>query len=148
MQKNCKVNVRQACLRMALLLGLSCMAALPVRAQSGDPEPDNSEAASYKVIRAALQLRDVSLRVHKTCINTGPIAPARTVGDYLAGYMAHMHSKGSSISTNCQSTRGGSRCELWMKHADGEDHWAWGISFEMDARGKANPSSVQCVGAG
>ncbi|MBQ5965078.1 hypothetical protein [Massilia sp. ZL223] len=123
----------------------------PAAAAFGPASQDSrtdADATTYRIIRSALQLRDVSLGVHKTCRDAAPLKPARTVGDYLAGFLAHMRSDANSISTSCHPHGGLQRCELWLAHADGDDEWKWGIRFDMDGKGKAKPSSVQCLGAG
>ena len=77
-----------------------------------------------------------------------PQLPARTIGDYLAGFLAAMGDGRNLLSTRCQPASGAARCELWLKHVDDEDKWAWGIAFRLDRRGRPQPSSVECLGAG
>ena len=77
-----------------------------------------------------------------------PQRPARTIGDYLAGFLAAMGDGRNRLSTRCQPASGAARCELWLKHVDDEDKWAWGIAFRLDRRGRPQPSSVECLGAG
>jgi hypothetical protein len=76
------------------------------------------------------------------------MAPASAIGDYLAGFMAHMQAGRNSVQAQCRPHGKLDRCELWLKHADSEDEWAWGIGFDMDSQGKPDPSSVTCLGAG
>ncbi len=117
-------------------------------AQAEMPTDAAAEADSYRVVRAALQLRDVSLRVHATCAQAAPQLPAKTIGDYLAGFLAAMGDGRNQLSARCRPASGAARCELWLKHADEEDKWAWGIAFQLDRLGRPRPSSVECLGAG
>ncbi len=123
---------------------VACLAQLQPSPQAGG----EFEASGYQAIRAALQLRDVPLRVHPTCRNAAPILPARSIGDYVAGFLSHMDSGRNSVTTACQPRPGGHRCDLWLKHADEEDEWGWGIRFDMDRRGRPRATSVRCLGSG
>jgi hypothetical protein len=105
-------------------------------------------SASYQAIRAALQLRDVPLRAHPTCRNAAPVLPARSIGDYLAGFLANMDKGRNTVTAACQPRGAGQRCELWLKHADEEDEWGWGIGFDVDRGGQARKGTVRCLGSG
>lgn len=102
-----------------------------------------------QVLRLALQLRDVPLSVHASCRGAGPDPADRTVGDYLAGFAAAMDRPSNTVETRCEPRRGsGAICELWFKHRSDEERWAWGLAFEVDAKGRPSRSSVRCLGAG
>lgn len=131
---------------LVFLGSLACLTASPSRA--GGTPTEGGQAEMYRVIQAALQLRDVPLRVHPTCAKAAPLLPARTIGDYLGGFLAAMGDGQNRVSARCKPGPGLPRCELWLKHADEEDEWAWGIAFQLDARGRPRPSSVQCLGTG
>ena len=97
----------------------------------------------------ALQLRDVPLSVHASCRAAGPDLGDRTIGDYLAGFLAAMDQPSNTVETRCEPRPGvRARCELWLKHRDDEERWAWGLSFDVDARGRPRRESVTCLGAG
>lgn len=130
-------------------LGVGLLVCAALQAARADmPADEAAQAERYRVVRAALQLRDVPLRVHASCAQAAPQLPARTVGDYLAGFLAAMGDGRNLLSTRCQPASGAARCELWLKHVDDEDKWAWGIAFRLDRRGRPQPSSVECLGAG
>ena len=130
-----------------LSVGLLVCAAFQL-AQADMPADEAAQAERYRVVRAALQLRDVPLGVHASCAQAAPQLPARTIGDYLAGFLAAMGDGRNQLSTRCRPASGAARCELWLKHADDEDKWAWGVAFQLDRRGRPRPSSVECLGAG
>ena len=117
-------------------------------AQAAAESEADSTSRAYQIIRSALQLRDVPLNTHSTCRNAAPALPAISIGDYLAGFLANMAEGSNRVTTACQPLGAGQRCEVWLKHADEEDEWAWGIRFEMDRRHKVRPSTVQCLGSG
>ena len=63
-------------------------------AQAEMPTDAAAEADSYRVVRAALQLRDVSLRVHATCAQAAP-QPWRALQALLrVGLPAHVVAPG------------------------------------------------------
>ena len=134
-------------LRYGIVAVFVAVAGAASAAASQDAAGD-SESRRYSVLRAALQLRDVPLRAHATCRDAAPVLPARSIGDYLAGFLANMDKGRNTVTTACQAQRKGQRCDLWLKHADGEDEWSWGIRFDMDRRGRALPGSVRCLGSG
>lgn len=101
------------------------------------------------VLRAALQLRDLPLSAHPSCLHAGPDTRDRTVGDYLAGMLAEMDQPSNTVETACQERPGGKhRCTLWLKHRDEEERWAWGLEFELDPAMRPMRQTVRCVGAG
>jgi hypothetical protein len=101
------------------------------------------------VLRMALQLRDVPLSVHPSCRTAGPDPADRTVGDYLAGFLAAMDQPSNTVETVCEPHPGAlARCSLWLKHRDDEDRWAWGLAFDVDMHGRPLRRSVRCIGAG
>jgi hypothetical protein len=133
---------------VAACIGIAAAAGNAAHAQAAAQTAVDSESRSYHAIRAALQLRDVPLRSHPTCRNAAPVMPAHSIGDYLAGFLANMDKGRNSVTAACQPRARGQRCELWLKHADEEDEWGWGIGFDVDARGQPRAASVRCLGSG
>lgn len=128
--------------------GAIALAAEPAVADTGVDASENAVLEAYHTVRAAMALRDVPLSIHPTCSGAAPQSEAKTVGDYLAGFLAAMDSGHNRITTRCRKTSRISTCELWLKHADDEDEWGWGILFAMNERGKPNRSSIRCLGSG
>jgi hypothetical protein len=128
--------------------GIVAMGAELVLAEGGGPSAEEAEKRAYYILRAAMALRDVPLSVHPTCSRAAPQLPAKTIGDYLSGFLAAMEYGRNRITTLCRATAKVSNCELWLKHADDEDEWAWGIAFEINEKGQPDRSSVRCLGAG
>ena len=108
------------------------------------------------VIDAAIASADVPLSVSSTCANAGTEAADRTIGRYLAGFMAQMQSpeKKNWIETTIEpgkSDKGepGSLCTLTLRHEDGDDRWGWGVRFFVrTSDGMVLQQSFTCVGAG
>ena len=136
-------------LGMALAFGLVATG-FPAVAGS-EPSPD-SAATARTALRGALMLRDLPLRSHATCRDVGPHPDDKTVGDYLAGFLAALTDGTNQIKADCQPAKGKAgrqRCEVWLKHTDKEDQWAWGLQFDMtNGARKVDPASVRCLGAG
>jgi hypothetical protein len=119
-------------------------------AWAAEEQPTAHDAATARAaLRAALQLRDVPLSVHASCRQAGADAADRTVGDYFAGQLAAMDKPSNTISARCDAGPGTRRtCSVWWRHRDEEERWAWGLAFELDAKGRALTRSVRCLGAG
>lgn len=133
---------------VAMLLGW-CWGAVAATSGASGAEQETAPSDRYRVLRGALMLRDVPLRLLPSCTGVAPLTPANTVGDYLAGFMAHMHEGGNRLTTQCDpQPRGAQRCQLWLKHRDDTDEWAWGVQFDLDAQGRPRTSSVKCIGSG
>lgn len=132
---------------------LLAMAAGQAGAADADAGTAEAAAASARTaLRGALQLRDVPLHVHATCKDAAPNADDKTIGDYLAGFLAAQGDGVNTVQSGCKplpGTSGAQRCEVWLKHRDKDDEWAWGLRFDMDAAGRrARPGSVRCLGSG
>jgi hypothetical protein len=136
------VTPRPTALAAALLI---CGAAL-----AADGQPSAHDAATAReALRGALGLRDVPLRLHPSCAAAGADAADRTVGDYLAGQLAAMDRPANTVSAACTAAPAGRRaCSVWFKHRSDEERWAWGLAFELDARGRPLARSIRCLGAG
>ncbi len=135
-------------LAMVALGGMIVIGPDLVLAEGGGRAAAETGVSAYQTVRAAMALRDVPLSIHPTCSGAAPQLPAKTIGDYLSGFLAVMDDGRNRITTRCQSTSRGSNCELWLKHADDEDEWGWGIAFLMDEKGQPTRSSVRCLGSG
>lgn len=104
-----------------------------------------------KAVRALLRLQDVPLTVHPTCSGVGSDPADGTVGDYVGGFLAHMTGGSNRVEGRClpNDSKGiARRCTVWLKHADDEDEWAWGLQFDLDPRGRPVRRSVRCLGGG
>ena len=108
------------------------------------------------VIDAAIASGDVPLSVSPTCADVGTESTDRTIGRYLAGFMAEMQSpdKKNWIETKIEpgkSNKGEpvSICTLTVRHEDGDDRWGWGVRFLVrTSDGLVLHDSFTCVGAG
>ncbi len=107
--------------------------------------------ASTTALRGMFLLRDVPLRQHPSCKSVGSHATDRTVGHYMAGFMSAMREDSNRIEADCivhASGAAAKRCTVWLKHADAEDEWAWGLQFNVNKRDRPIKSSVFCLGGG
>jgi hypothetical protein len=136
----------RAWLPLVLALGMSLMEA-PARAEEATAA---AEPTRYLALRAALSLRDWPLHRTASCRGVAPIEPARSVGDYLAGWLAHQHEGRNQVQAHCtpRGPKQRARCELWLKHQDEEDEWAWGLAFELDGHDRPLPKTLICLGGG
>lgn len=108
------------------------------------------------VIDAAIASGNVPLSVSPTCASVGTESTDRTIGRYLAGFMAEMQSpdKKNWIETTIEpgkSDKGEpvSICTLTLRHEDGDDRWGWGVRFLVrTSDGLVLHDSFTCVGAG
>lgn len=106
------------------------------------------------VVDAAMALADTPLS-DATCKGFGTEPGDKTIGRYLAGYLAELSDQNArnAITTSVeQGTEKGAQvyvCVLMIRHARGEDIWSWGIRFSIrKATGVVVPETLQCVGAG
>lgn len=138
--------------RRATLVLLAMAAGQAGAAGSGVNAAEAAAASARTALRGALQLRDVPLHVHATCKDAAPHADDKTIGDYLAGFLAAQSDGANTVQSGCKPLPGAAgvqRCEVWLKHRDKDDEWAWGLRFDMDAAGRrARPGSVRCLGSG
>jgi hypothetical protein len=135
-------------------------------ADSGRRTPDDGRRTTVHVahqpptakdvIDAAIASGDLPLSVSPTCASVGTESSDRTIGRYLAGFMAEMRSpdKKNWIETTIEPGQSGkgesvSICTLTLRHEDGDDRWGWGVRFLVrTSDGLVLPDSFTCVGAG
>jgi len=79
----------------------------------------------------------------------------RTIGRYLAGYVAELSSQEArnAVTTSIEPrTENGDAiyvCRLMIRHAQGEDVWSWGVQFRARQSDRVvSVHSVKCLGAG
>lgn len=108
------------------------------------------------VIDAAIASAGVELAVSPTCSNVGTEPTDRTVGRYLAGFMAAMSREDARnwIETSVEPGPAGDAepvwiCRMTLRHADDRDRWGWGVLFHVRQRdGAVLEKSFVCTGAG
>ena len=108
------------------------------------------------VIDAVLASARVELAVSPTCSNVGTEPGDRTIGRYLAGFMAEMSRDDARnwIETSVEAGPAGEAepvwvCRLTLRHRDDLDRWGWGVAFRVRQRdGVVLESSFVCTGAG
>ncbi len=106
------------------------------------------------VIDAVLESARTPL-ADSSCVGYGTEPTDRTVGRYLAGYLAGLSSQDArnAVTTSIESrTENGHAvyvCRLMIRHAQGEDVWSWGVQFTaQQSDGVVLVNSWRCVGAG
>jgi len=108
------------------------------------------------VIDAVLASAGVPLSVSPTCSNVGTEPADRTVGRYLAGFMAEMSKEDARnwIETSVEpgpptDAEAVWICRLTLRHRDEVDRWGWGVAFRVRQRdGVVLDQSFVCTGAG
>jgi len=108
------------------------------------------------LIEAVLASNQISLKVSSTCDNVGTESTDKTIGRYLAGFLAEMQvpDKINWVETTREtgtSTSGEQVwiCNLTLHHKDGDDLWSWGVRFKVrQSDGLVLPDSFECTGAG
>ena len=135
----------------AVLVLLGCPASPPassqLKLQNVPPKPKD-------VIDVAMQSSPLPL-ADASCKGFGTELTDKTIGRYLAGYLAELGSQDArnAVTTEIEPiTEGGVpvyKCRLMIRHAQGEDIWSWGIEFQArQSDGVVLPNSLKCVGAG
>jgi hypothetical protein len=118
---------------------------------------DPNVAPSHKeILRALLKSQDVSLAIDPSCSGVGTSSKDVDLGDYISGLLAEQGTKQGSNWIEVSAKRDQSadhagvwRCDVVIRHLDGDNRWGWGVSFLM--RGKdhaAVQGSFSCTGAG
>jgi hypothetical protein len=102
------------------------------------------------ILRMMLSIGDYPLSRHVSCKDVGTSTVDRTISDYLAGIMAEQYTGSNTVTAGCPSKGKASyQCEVYLKHADGDDQWAWGVGFEIGTSdGAIVDGSIRCLGAG
>jgi hypothetical protein len=144
-------------LRTFLLIVAPCISGCADRtnprqstATSSQPRDVQFKSDAGAIIRALLKNTDVRLDVHQSCEGVGTDPTDETIGDYIAGFMAEQRVPENTIEAGCEpGSSGDQQCQVWFKHNDPDDEWAWGVAFEMSSSdGKLSRSSIRCLGAG
>jgi hypothetical protein len=106
------------------------------------------------VIEVVLQVSQAPLS-DSSCAGYGTERTDKTIGRYLAGYLAELSSQDArnavttSIEPRTESGQAVYRCRLMIRHAQGEDVWSWGIEFTaQQSDGMVSVNSLKCLGAG
>jgi hypothetical protein len=157
-----------------ILAALSCNSRPASTSASADGKPAAPEAQSLApavaaavhvarrpptakdVIDAVIASGSVPLSVSSTCANVGTEPSDRTIGRYLAGFLAELNSptRKNWIETKVEAGRSAageavSICTLTLRHEDGDDRWGWGVRFHVrTSDGLVLANSFTCVGAG
>jgi hypothetical protein len=151
------------------LIRASIVAAAAVAAACGGmPEPAATAAHAAQVvvahrpptgkdvIDALLASAAVDLAVSPTCNNVGTEPADRTIGRYLAGFLAEMSREDARnwIETSVEPGPAGAaepiwHCRVTLRHRDNVDRWGWGVAFDVRQRdGVVMENSFTCTGAG
>jgi len=147
-------------------LAIAAAAALAA-ACAGGPHPTSPSATAAfvvshrpptgkDVIDAVLASAAVELAVSSTCNNVGTEPTDRTLGRYLAGFMAEMARDDASNWIETEVAQGVAAdgqavwiCKLTLRHRDPVDRWGWGVMFHVRQRdGAVLDRSFTCTGAG
>ncbi|MEO8126557.1 MAG: hypothetical protein ABJF23_04875 [Bryobacteraceae bacterium] len=139
-------------MRLALL-AILCLAAPACRGPA-TVKVAHLPPTSKDVIEAALASSQAPLS-DSTCNGFGTETTDKTIGRYLAGYLAELAAPdgGNSLITSVTpGTEAGQAvyvCRLMVRHAKGEDVWSWGVQFSArQDDGSVLPNSIKCLGAG
>lgn len=116
----------------------------------------NQPPTSKDVIDAALASSGILLERASHCENVGTEPTDRTIGRFLAGFMAELSQpdKKNWIETKVEPGRSStgeavSVCTLMLRHEDGDDRWGWGIQFHVrSSDGLVLADSFSCLGSG
>jgi len=108
------------------------------------------------IIEAVMSSQAVALKVSSTCTNAGTEPTDKTIGRYLAGFMANMAEPGKTNWVETKSVEGKSSsgeavwiCDFVLRHEDGDDRWGWGVRFQVrQSDGLVLAQSFTCTGAG
>ena len=106
------------------------------------------------MIDVVLQVSQAPLS-DSSCAGFGTEPTDRTIGRYLAGYLAELSSQDArnavttSIEPRTESGQAVYRCRLMIRHSLGEDVWSWGVQFTArQSDGLVLVNSLRCLGAG
>ena len=108
------------------------------------------------VLDVAIASGHLPLSTSPTCANVGTEPSDKTIGRYLAGFLAELSSpdKKNWIETTVEPGRSAagepvSICTMTLRHMDGDDRWGWGVRFHVrSSDGLVLTDSFTCVGAG
>lgn len=121
------------------------------------PVDPTAPPTAKEMIRAVLDMQDVSLSAGRFCDGVGTDFTDRNVGDYISGMLAQIgDQKGKNwIQT---SARPGTlpdtgeavwECEVTVRRIKGEEVMNWGVRFKLKASDRSLVNgSIMCIGAG
>jgi hypothetical protein len=145
----------------AAVLAAACVGAPQAPGRATDSRPvqvvvENRPPTGKDVIDALLASAAIELAVSPTCSNVGTEPTDRTIGRYLAGFMAEMSREDAHnwIETSIEPGPEGAgepvwRCRVTLRHRDNVDRWGWGVAFDVRQRdGVVLEKSFVCTGAG
>ena len=126
---------------------LGCRGPAPVKVAHLPPTAKDIIEAVMANSQAALS--------DSSCKGFGTEISDKTIGRYLAGYLAELSAPdgGNSLATSVTpGTEAGLAvyvCRLMVRHAKGEDVWSWGVQFAArQDDGSVVFGSIRCLGAG
>jgi hypothetical protein len=155
-----------------LLVLVSCGAPAGPKPAPADTTPaaaDTTPAAAPSIVRvtsqpptpkdvldAVIASAHLPLSASPTCENVGTEPSDRTIGRYLAGFLAELSSPDQKnwVETVVEPGRSAagepvSICTMILRHEDGDDRWGWGVRFYVrSSDGLVLTDSFTCVGAG
>lgn len=155
---------RPGALAVAALAALGCGCGLAPRTQQREQSAAHEIAVHIghrpplpkDIIDAAISSGQVDLSVSPSCRNVGTEPADRTIGRYLAGFLAEL-SKPQGVSWIETGAEPGKSpegeaiwtCRMLIRHVDGDDRWGWGIRFDVrQSDGLVIRTSFTCIGAG
>jgi len=121
---------------------------IPARTYNESVAPTRKE-----IVRALLELQDVSLSGDSSCSNVGTNSKDANLGDYISGFLAEQNERGKNwLDIQTRRATGAEPawdCGLVIRHVDGDDRWGWGVSFQMRAKDHVVvKNSIRCTGSG
>jgi len=116
----------------------------------------NNPPTAKDIIDLAMANGQVDLSVSPSCQNVGTEPGDRTIGRYLAGFLAELSKpEGNNwIETTAETGQGDDRAPIWIcrmmiHHVQGDDRWSWGVRFNVRQKdGTLVPGSLTCLGGG
>jgi len=108
------------------------------------------------IVDAVIASGNIALDVSPTCQNVGTEPSDKTIGRYLAGFLAELSAPDKKNWIETERVDGTSErseavwiCRLTLRHEDGDDRWGWGVQFHVrQSDGLVLADSFTCTGAG
>jgi len=127
--------------------------ALAVASVAAAGPMDSVKAPSeHEVIRVLFRQLDRPLAADSTCAGVGARSDDRTIGDFLAGFLAAQADSSGANWVQVTSTRVTAGAAAWrhdvlLRRRAGEEEWAWGVRFDQRVRDRGvEVTSMQCLG--
>ena len=108
-----------------------------VRVAHVPPEPKD-------IVDALLASSGTPLSVSPTCSGVGTEQADKTMGRYLSGFLAELSNPDAknSIVTERDDRSPLWICRVFVRHAQGDDVWSWGVQFHISMTdGAVDPAS-------